>query len=89
MEDKKEQIEKRKPNIAMISDFIYPKTGGIETHIYSLSYCLVELGYKVIWITHAYDERTVRANNLSRELDISLMGLKYITVHLQLFQEPG
>lgn len=39
-------------NIAMISDFFYPATGGIETHIRYLSEELIELGHKVIVITH-------------------------------------
>lgn len=49
----------KKLKIAMINDFVFPKTGGIETHLYSISYCLIELGHKVIWITHAAQNRKV------------------------------
>ena len=41
-----------KPVVAMVSDFFYPGLGGVEMHIYQLSQCLTNLGYKVIVITH-------------------------------------
>lgn len=41
-----------KPVVAMVSDFFYPGLGGVEMHIYQLSQCLLNLGYKVIVITH-------------------------------------
>lgn len=41
----------------MASDFFYPNTGGVEAHIWQLGQCLVELGHKVIVITHAYGDR--------------------------------
>lgn len=39
----------------MVSDFFHPNTGGVETHIYQLSQCLMELGHTVIIMTHSYD----------------------------------
>ncbi|VDM62130.1 unnamed protein product [Angiostrongylus costaricensis] len=41
----------------LVSDFFCPNTGGVETHIYFLAQCLLDLGHKVIVITHAYGER--------------------------------
>jgi phosphatidylinositol glycan class A protein len=41
-----------RPVVAMVSDFFYPGLGGVEMHIYQLSQCLTNLGYKVIVITH-------------------------------------
>lgn len=41
----------------MVCDFFFPRLGGVENHIYSLSQHLIRLGHKVIIITHAYDER--------------------------------
>lgn len=41
----------------MVSDFFYPLIGGVENHIYQLSQCLIDRDYKVIVITHAYDDR--------------------------------
>ncbi|KAL3099964.1 hypothetical protein niasHS_001890 [Heterodera schachtii] len=43
--------------IAMVSDFFCPNTGGVETHIYQLSKCLLRNGHKVIVLTHAYGQR--------------------------------
>jgi phosphatidylinositol glycan class A protein len=44
-------------SIALVSDFFYPNLGGVEMHIYSLAYCLSELGHKVTIITKSYDNR--------------------------------
>ena len=41
----------------MVSDFFYPLIGGVENHIYQLSQCLIARQYKVIVVTHAYDDR--------------------------------
>eukprot|EP00557_Chaetoceros_sp_GSL56_P004662 CAMPEP_0176504786 /NCGR_PEP_ID=MMETSP0200_2-20121128/16131_1 /TAXON_ID=947934 /ORGANISM="Chaetoceros sp., Strain GSL56" /LENGTH=465 /DNA_ID=CAMNT_0017904265 /DNA_START=114 /DNA_END=1511 /DNA_ORIENTATION=- len=40
--------------IALISDFFYPRLGGVEMHIFSLAQRLIAQGHKVIVITHAY-----------------------------------
>ena len=45
----------RRFRIAMVCDFFYPRLGGVEMHIWSLSYHLLSLGHKVIVITHAYN----------------------------------
>lgn len=34
--------------ICMVCDFFYPRLGGVEMHIWSLSQCLLKLGHKVI-----------------------------------------
>ena len=36
-------------SILMVSDFFYPNTGGVESHIYHLSECLLARGHKVGW----------------------------------------
>lgn len=41
----------------MISDFFYPNSGGVESHIFQLSQCLIRNGHKVVVLTHAYDDR--------------------------------
>lgn len=41
----------------MVCDFFFPRLGGVENHIYSLSQYLIRLGHKVIIITHAYGNR--------------------------------
>ena len=35
----------------MVSDFFYPNMGGVESHIYQISECLMDLGHKVICFT--------------------------------------
>jgi phosphatidylinositol N-acetylglucosaminyltransferase subunit A len=47
----------RRHRIAMVCDFFYPRLGGVEMHIWSLSQHLLTLGHKVVIITHAYDDR--------------------------------
>jgi phosphatidylinositol glycan class A protein len=41
----------------MVSDFFYPNMGGVETHIWCLSQCLIQRGHKVIVVTHEYEGR--------------------------------
>ena len=41
----------------MISDFFYPRVGGVEMHIWSLSQHLIRLGHHVVIITHGYGNR--------------------------------
>lgn len=41
----------------MASDFFYPNMGGVEEHIFNLSQCLLMKGYKVIVLTHSYQDR--------------------------------
>ena len=42
----------------MVSDFFYPNIGGVESHIYQLSQCLLNRGHKVVIVTHLYGDRT-------------------------------
>lgn len=44
--------------IAFVCDFFYPRFGGVENHLWSLSQHLIRQGHKVILITHAYGNRT-------------------------------
>lgn len=39
--------EKKPLCVCMVSDFFYPKIGGVESHIYYLSQELLRLGHKV------------------------------------------
>lgn len=50
-------MSSQKMNIAMCCDFFYPRLGGVEMHIFQLSYCLRQMGHKVIVITHQYGDR--------------------------------
>lgn len=60
-------------SICMVSDFFYPNMGGVESHIYQLSQCLIERGHKVIIVTHAYKDRK---------------GIRYLTNGLKVYYLP-
>ena len=52
------KLNKRRINIALISDFFIPSLGGVEMHMYNVAECLIEMGHKVIIITtHFSGER--------------------------------
>lgn len=50
-------VSRKRHRIAMVCDFFYPRLGGVEMHIWSLSQHLIRQGHKVIVITHAYGNR--------------------------------
>ncbi|XP_049848337.1 uncharacterized protein LOC126314407 [Schistocerca gregaria] len=60
----------RPKRIAMVCDFFYPNTGGVEIHLYQLSTCLIKRGNKVILITHSYGNRK---------------GVRYLTSGLKVY----
>lgn len=47
----------RRYRVCMVCDFFYPRLGGVEMHIWSLSQCLLRRGHRVVVITHGYDNR--------------------------------
>lgn len=57
----------------MASDFFYPNMGGVESHIWQLSQCLLELNHKIIVITHAYNDR---------------VGVRYMTNGIKVYYLP-
>ncbi|GLC56388.1 hypothetical protein PLESTB_001099500 [Pleodorina starrii] len=59
--------------VVMVSDFFYPNFGGVENHIYQLSQCLINLGLKVVVVTHAYGNCT---------------GIRYLTNGLKVYYLP-
>ncbi|XP_042441990.1 phosphatidylinositol N-acetylglucosaminyltransferase subunit A-like isoform X1 [Zingiber officinale] len=65
--------QQRKHSILMVSDFFYPNFGGVESHIYYLSQCLLKLGHKVVVMTHSYGKRT---------------GVRYVTNGLKVYYVP-
>ncbi|KAL2485676.1 UDP-Glycosyltransferase superfamily protein [Abeliophyllum distichum] len=65
--------KQEKHRILMVSDFFYPNFGGVENHIYYLSQCLINLGHKVVVMTHAYQNRS---------------GVRYMTGGLKVYYVP-
>ncbi|XP_068602600.1 phosphatidylinositol N-acetylglucosaminyltransferase subunit A [Brachionichthys hirsutus] len=66
-------VPDKKHNICMVSDFFFPNMGGVESHIYQLSQCLIENGHKVVVATHAYGRRK---------------GVRYLTNGLKVYYLP-
>lgn len=66
-------IKDMKHRIAMVSDFFYPNVGGVESHIYQLSQCLLARGHKVVVITHSYGDKK---------------GVRYLTNFLKVYYLP-
>jgi hypothetical protein len=46
---------KRKYRIAMVCDFFYPRMGGVEMHIWSLSQHLIRMGHKGTTTKNEYE----------------------------------
>ena len=44
-------------SVLLVSDFFYPRVGGVEVHIYQLAVSLIRLGLKVTVLTHHHKNR--------------------------------
>ncbi|CAM9684898.1 unnamed protein product, partial [Ectocarpus sp. 6 AP-2014] len=63
----------KRHRVCMVCDFFYPRLGGVEMHIWSLSQCLLRRGHRVVVITHGYDNRK---------------GVRYMTNGLKVYYVP-
>jgi phosphatidylinositol glycan class A protein len=52
-----DKIRKKNLSVLLVSDFFYPKIGGVEVHIYQLAVSLIRLGCKVTVLTHHSQDR--------------------------------
>lgn len=59
--------------IALVSDFFYPNSGGVESHLFQLAQCLMERGHSVIIVTHFYGSR---------------IGIRIMTRYLKVYYLP-
>ncbi|KAJ2389340.1 Phosphatidylinositol N-acetylglucosaminyltransferase GPI3 subunit [Coemansia sp. RSA 2603] len=64
----------RSLSICMVSDFFYPSMGGVESHLYNNSQCLMQRGHKVVIVTHAYGKRR---------------GVRYLAGGLKVYYMPA
>lgn len=70
--------------IAMCCDFFFPRLGGVEMHIWSLSQCLLRLGHKVVVITHAVsDDRALKGKRPRQRA-----GVRWMTNGLKVYYLP-
>lgn len=63
----------RRLAICMVCDFVYPRLGGVEMHIWSLSQGLIKMGHKVIIVTNLYNT----ANGRRVGVRTTTNGLKF------------
>ncbi|KAG1688893.1 hypothetical protein DVH05_002978 [Phytophthora capsici] len=68
--------------IAMCCDFFFPRLGGVEMHMWSLSQCLLRRGHKVIVLTHAIPGPT------SSQTPTRRAGVRYMTHGLKVYYLP-
>lgn len=47
---------RRRYRICIVSDFFYPRLGGVELHQYSLAQALQRRGHKVVVVTGTYED---------------------------------
>ncbi|OMJ16491.1 Phosphatidylinositol N-acetylglucosaminyltransferase gpi3 subunit [Smittium culicis] len=66
--------DSRKLRICMVTDFFYPNIGGVESHVYNNSQCLILRGHKVVVVTHAYGKRN---------------GVRYLAGGLKVYYVPA
>lgn len=84
----------RKFRIAMCCDFFYPRLGGVEMHIWSLSQCLIRQGHKVVIITHAVDDpREQQGGGSSSSTTVPKIprqrsGVRWMTNGLKVYYMP-
>ena len=64
---------KNKLSVLLVSDFFYPKLGGVEVHIYQLATSLIRLGLKITVLTHHFSNR---------------QGVKYMGNGLKVYYNP-
>jgi len=72
-------LPRRKYNICIVSDFFFPRLGGVELHQFSLAQCLMQRGHKVVFITGTYSTK----NGFNER-----QGVRYVTNGLKVYYCP-
>ncbi|KAF1781010.1 PIGA, GPI anchor biosynthesis [Phytophthora cactorum] len=75
-------LSDRRLCVAMCCDFFFPRLGGVEMHMWSLSQCLLRRGHKVIVLTHAVPGPS-NAQTPTRRA-----GVRYMTHGLKVYYLP-
>lgn len=60
----------KKYNILLCSDFIFPKFGGVETHVYQVAQCLIERGHKVCFLTNMFQNNRTGVRTMANGLKV-------------------
>lgn len=61
---------KKKYNILMCTDFTVPKFGGVETHGYELSQCLINMGHKITFVTNMFKNERCGVRHMANGIKI-------------------
>ncbi|XRB08386.1 phosphatidylinositol N-acetylglucosaminyltransferase subunit A [Pycnococcus provasolii] len=87
-----------KGTVLMVTDFFFPNTGGVEQHVYHLSQCLMEAGYRLVVLTHAYTPSTTTTSlkigardggaHLPGRSNTTRGGVRYLTNGLKVYYIP-
>ncbi|KAG6610441.1 phosphatidylinositol glycan, class A [Phytophthora cinnamomi] len=72
--------------VAMCCDFFFPRLGGVEMHMWSLSQCLLRRGHKVIVLTHAVPGP--RSSSDGAKTPSQRAGVRYMTHGLKVYYLP-
>lgn len=59
----------------MTTDFFYPSIGGVESHVYNISYCLAQMGHHVVILT-------------KQDLSQGACGIRYISKNIKVYYLP-
>ena len=62
--------------ILMTTDFFYPSIGGVESHVYNISYCLAQMGHHVVILT-------------KQDLSQGACGIRYISKNMKVYYLPS
>ncbi|KAK8806818.1 hypothetical protein WA588_005618, partial [Blastocystis sp. NMH] len=69
----------RKRGVAMVTEFFYPRCGGVEVHVLSLCKTLLSMNYHVIVITR-YDQNHIGYELLDDTLPVYYLPLENMTM---------
>ncbi|KAI9184089.1 Phosphatidylinositol N-acetylglucosaminyltransferase GPI3 subunit [Blastocladiella emersonii ATCC 22665] len=83
-----EQQPRRRLRICLVSDFFFPNVGGIESHLYCIAQELIQLGHKVVILTHTYSREDVSGDRLPDGTPTTRAGIRWLTNGLKVYYIP-
>jgi phosphatidylinositol glycan class A protein len=73
--------------ICLVSDFFYPRMGGVELHQFCLAQGLIRLGHKVIVLTGSYEESNKNVKGVEDAPHLR-QGIRFMTNGLKVYYCP-
>ena len=59
-----------KHNVLIVTDFTFPKFGGVETHGYQLGQCLMERGHRVTFLTNNFQSERCGVRHMANGMKV-------------------